>query len=196
MNTLNRESHPQDRRKNLAKSPYVLTIDGRSGVGKTTFVAELAAGHGIGVIHLDDICIYRPPEFWEPLSVEERFSHSKEWSDLISNILLPLKRGEAVTFTYPSTHNKADYAPPTSINPEEHDVIILEGTFSNAYCVKSLVDFSVLLTCSENQRRRNLVTRNDESMDIWRDIWEPVENKYFTTTAFQARNYDAIIQLQ
>lgn len=121
----------------------VLAVDGRSSSGKTTLVARMQATvAGAAVVHTDDIA------WWH-----SRFG----WADLLTDgILLPVRRGEQVSFRPPRW---AEHGRGGSIDvPASCPLLIIEGVGAGRREAAHLVD--VLIWVQSDQReaeRRSLV---------------------------------------
>ena len=94
--------------------PFLLAVDGRSSNGKSNFAGRIAlALPGTSVVHTDDIAWWHSRFGWDDL--------------LISGVLAPLRRGEAVDYRPPAWDGRAQSRP--SVTPRAH----LSGTSVRGY---------------------------------------------------------------
>jgi len=129
--------HPGDRSR-------VLAVDGRSSSGKTTLAARIqAAVAGSAVVHTDDIA------WWH-----SRFG----WADLlIDGILLPVHRGEPVTFRPPSwaEHGRGGWIDVPASCP----LLIVEGVGAGRREAAYLVDALIWVQSDEREAERRSLAR-------------------------------------
>jgi len=129
--------HPGDRSR-------VLAVDGRSSSGKTTLAARIqAAVAGSATVHTDDIA------WWH-----SRFG----WTDLlIDGILMPVHRGEPVTFRPPSW---AQHGRGGSIDvPASCPLLIVEGVGAGRREATYLVDALIWVQSDEREAERRSLAR-------------------------------------
>ena len=122
----------------------VLAVDGRSSSGKTTLAARIqAAVTGSAVVHTDDLA------WWH-----SRFG----WADLlIDGILLPVHRGEPVTFRPPGW---AEHGRGGSIDvPASCPLLIIEGVGAGRREVAHLVDALVWVQSDQREAERRSLAR-------------------------------------
>jgi hypothetical protein len=129
--------HPGDRSR-------VLAVDGRSSSGKTTLAARIqAAVAGSAVVHTDDIA------WWH-----SRFG----WADLlIDGILMPVHRGEPVTFRPPSwaEHGRGGWIDVPASCP----LLIVEGVGAGRREATYLVDALIWVQSDEREAERRSLAR-------------------------------------
>jgi hypothetical protein len=122
----------------------VLAFDGRSSSGKTTLTARVqAAVAGSAVVHTDDIA------WWH-----SRFG----WADLlIDGILLPVHRGESVTFRPPRW---AEHGRGGSIDvPARCPLLIIEGVGAGRREAAHLVDALIWVQSDQREAERRSLAR-------------------------------------
>jgi hypothetical protein len=132
--------------------PVIVAIDGRSNNGKTSLAARIGeAVPGSAVIHTDDIA-------W----VHSRFG----WDDLlIDGILVPVHRGESVSYRPPQW---AEHAREGSIDvPAGCPLLIIEGDGAGRRKVTHLIDALIWVQSDgrEAERRRLARDRNPSAID-------------------------------
>lgn len=159
--------------------PVVVAIDGRSGVGKSTFASLLADRHQGRVVVSDD--------FWCGLSAEDLFALAPaeradvciDWQRIASEVLEPLRRAKVACWqpfdweTGAGLSSRVLTCPPAP-------VIVLEGAYSGREELRPFVDLTVLITLDDLTRRARLVSREGaEAMTGWHGLWDEAEDHYF-----------------
>jgi hypothetical protein len=122
----------------------VLAVDGRSSSGKTTLAARVqAAVAGSAVVHTDDLA------WWH-----SRFG----WADLlIDGILMPVHRGEPVTFRPPRW---AEHGREGSIDvPAGCPLLIIEGVGTGRREAAHLVDALIWVQSDQAEAERRSLAR-------------------------------------
>ena len=122
----------------------VLAVDGRSSSGKTTLAARMQGTvAGSAVVHTDDIA------WWH-----SRFG----WADLlIDGILLPVRRGEQVSFRPPRW---AEHGRGGSIDvPAGCRLLIIEGAGAGRREAAHLVDALVWVQSDQREAERRSLAR-------------------------------------
>jgi len=169
--------------------PCVVSIDGKSGVGKSTFARTLGSRLKATIISGDDF-------YSGGVLINEH--SSEKLAELCINrakILLALealKLGQSFSF-YPfdwSSFSGSLSAEKKKIEPS--NFVILEGVYSNHIDLRSFVDQSILLKISEDERKRRLVKREGQISD-WSKYWASAENWYFTNISLQ-ESFDKVVE--
>jgi len=122
----------------------VLAVDGRSSSGKTTLAARMQdTVAGSAVVHTDDIA------WWH-----SRFG----WADLlIDGVLVPVRRGERVSFRPPRW---AEHGRDGSIDvPASCPLLIIEGVGAGRREAAHLVDALVWVQSDQREARRRSLAR-------------------------------------
>lgn len=168
--------------------PFLVAIDGRSGVGKSTFAdalcqnldASLVSGDdffagGIGLLDCDpdvlaDICIDR---------------------QRLLSVLKTLKSNRAARYA-PFDWDAFDgsLASPVTVRPAPF--IVLEGVYAHHPDLRKLVDYAVLLTVPLPERERRLQRREGE-ITAWERQWHRGEAWYFYNLA-HPDNFNEVIE--
>jgi hypothetical protein len=133
--------------------PVILAIDGRSNNGKTSLAVRIAgAVPGAAVIHTDDIA-------WE----HSRFG----WAGLLTDgILVPLHRGEAVSYRPPRW---AERGREGSLHvPAGCPLLVIEGDGAGRREVADLIDALIWVQSDEREaeRRRLARDRDPDAFDL------------------------------
>jgi hypothetical protein len=131
----------------------IVTIDGRSNNGKTSLAARIGqAVPGSAVVHTDDIA----------------WAHSRfGWDDLLMDgILVPVHRGEAVSYRPPRW---AEHGREGSIEvPAGCPLLVIEGDGAGRREVAHLIDALIWVQSDEREaeRRRLARDRNPSVIDV------------------------------
>jgi hypothetical protein len=137
----------------VSRRPVIVAVDGRSNSGKTSLAARIAQPvSGSVVIHTDDIA-------W----AHSRFS----WDDLlIDGILVPVHRGQAVSYRPPRW---VEHGREGSIDvPAGCPLLIIEGDGAGRREVAHLIDAVIWVQSDEREAERRRLARdqNPDSLDI------------------------------
>jgi hypothetical protein len=149
-----------------AARPAVLAVDGRSGAGKSTFAARVAAAApGAVVVHTDDVA------WWESFF---------GWDDLMAaGILEPARRGEAVRFRPPAWGARGrDGAIEVPCGAR---LLVVEGDGSSRRSLSPLLDGAVWVQSDVAEARRRGVERDgaDRAAEDFWDEWDREEVPFF-----------------
>ncbi len=164
------------------KPRLLVAIDGRCASGKTTLAKALQSERGYNVIHMDHF--FLRPEQRTPERLDEP-GGNVDYERFIEEALLPLKSGEAFSYR-PYDCQKQLLAGAVLVEPRP--VTIIEG----AYCCHPRLigsyDLRVFMTIdAEEQMRRILIRNGDEGAIRFRDIWIPLEERYFAAFRVQEK---------
>ena len=166
-----------DLQRHIAESaqPFLIAIDGRSGVGKSTLATSLAKHFDALMLAGDDFFSGGVTLRSEPPSI--LVEDCINWRRL-KEVLRALR-----------TQGKAHFLPfdweafdgsrcndPTVLTARS--VMILEGVYSARPELREFVDFAVLIDIPEDIRIRRLVEREGR-MNAWENQWHRAENWYF-----------------
>ena len=156
------------------KNPLLVAIDGRCASGKTTLAAELKNRIGCHVVHMDDF-------FLQPSQrTEQRLSQpggNLDRERLLSEVLLPISRGEAAQYR-PFRCHSGVFDDPVSVS--NNGVILFEGSYSCHPELEKFYDLKIFLTVSPDEQLKRLEIRNPERLDAFKSRWIPLEEKYFS----------------
>ena len=160
-------------------SPWLIAIDGRSGVGKSTFAQRLTQRLDAVLISGDDFYAGgtglrrdSPQELADTCIDRER----------LGSVLQQLKSNRPARYmpfdweTFDGTLSRQDRI----IQP--HKILVLEGVYSNHPDLRAFIDYSVLLCVGEPERQRRLLAREGEITE-WERQWHRAEAWYFKNLA-------------
>jgi len=153
----------------VGERPLVIAIDGRSASGKSTFGARLA-GHlpGSLLLHTDDVAWWESFFGWDHLMADD--------------ILVPARRGQAVSFRPPAWHTHAREG--TSDVPAGTRVIVVEGVGASRRSLAPVIDTSVWVQSDYAEAHRRGIARDvvagrthSEAEDFWAE-WTAQEDPF------------------
>lgn len=142
--------------------PRIAAVDGRSGSGKSTFAARLAATvPGATVIHTDDVA------WWESFF---------GWDQLMADgILRPVRRAQAVRYRPPAWDRRNR---PGAIEvPAGSHLVIVEGVGASRRALAPLIDATVWVQSDLGAARHRGIQRDGatrEAEEFW-DEWDRAE---------------------
>ncbi len=158
------------------KRPFLIAIAGNSRSLKTTLGAYLKEQSDCSLFHMDDFFLQPQQRTTERLAAPggnvdyERFQ--KEVLEHISDIA-------GVTHQVYNCH-KGSLAGIVTV--PYHDIVIVEGVYSQHPYFKDCYDLRIFLDISEEEQKQRITARNGEAMwPMFRDKWIPMENRYFET---------------
>lgn len=168
----------RERASNTA-SAYVIAIDGRSGVGKSTFAERLAAELDARLV--DGDAFFDGGVELRKDTPADRAHACIDWRRQTS-VLQALRAGRhAHYFAFDwNTFDGRRETHPTILAPAPF--VVLEGVYSARPELRDLVDLRVLLVVSEATRRARLLAR-EGSVGPWEEQWHEAEEWYFAHAA-------------
>lgn len=139
----------------------VVLVDGRSGAGKTTMAAEIAAAAGAAVVHMDELY-----PGWHGLEAGSRYA--------VDRILRPLAEGRPARWRRWDWHagrraEERSLAPGTPL--------VLEGCGALSRAARQLARHAVWIELDEETRRRRAAGR--DGGDWWWQLWRAQEDAFY-----------------
>ena len=167
------EQFVADIRARLGQQGRVIAaIDGRCGAGKSSLARRLGEKYGWSVIPLDDFFL-RPEQ-----RSSERYAAPGENVDherFLSEVLLPLTRGEPVTYR-PFDCVKMALGTPVSV--EEAPVTLIEGSYALHPALLPYYHVTAFLEVDPEEQFRRISARNPDRLEAFRSRWIPLEERY------------------
>lgn len=156
-------------------SPFIVAIDGRSGVGKSTMAQALAERLDAGLIEGDDF--YAGGTELRSDSAASRAAACIDWTKQRSVL-------EAVAASQTAHWRAFDWEAfdgrlcdePTRLEPKQ--VVILEGVYAGRPELSDLLDLRVVLLVPDKVRLERLAAR-EGSIGPWEQQWYEAEEFYF-----------------
>ena len=151
-----------------------VAIDGMAASGKTTAAALIAEAFDGAVIHMDDF--FLPPILRTPERLAEAGGNI-DYDRFAVEVAEPLRQGKPVTYgvfdcsVMRVTHERA---------VEEKLLTIVEGSYSRHPRFGAYTDLTAFSCISAETQMARILVRNGEAMwQRFRDVWIPMENRYF-----------------
>ena len=148
----------------------LISVDGPAGSGKTTLAAELAAGSGAALIHLDQLY-----DGWGGLP---------GIGSTLDRLLRPLALGRPGTWRRYDWHAGA-FAETVTVEPTE--LLVLEGVGSGSAAIADLVTVLVWLDAPPGVRKRRALDRDGETFAPHWDRWTAGETTHFAAEQTRQR---------
>lgn len=171
--------------------PLYVGIDGRSGVGKSTlaaavaaFLAERPAPVASVVIEGDDFYTGGTAARWDRRTAQEKADQVIDWQRQRS-VLEGLRRwGVADWHPFDWDADDWDLDPPpfaeAPVSVDAAPVVILEGAYSCRPELHDLLDLTVLVDVPAGLRRARLLEREGDGYRAdWEARWSEAEDHYF-----------------
>ena len=167
-----------------AKAPLVVSLDGRSGAGKST---RVAGETGAAIVPMDEFfAAYIPDAEWDRMTIKERGMKVFDWARIRSEVVEPLLSSQTARW-YPLDFDaglRADgtYGTKTrSVEVEPASVIIIDGVYSSGPQLADLVSLAVLVEVPDEERRTRLARREEATfLAKWHVRWDAVEDLHFS----------------
>ena len=150
----------------------IAAIDGRCGAGKTTLARALGAEYGWSVISLDDF--FLRPEQRSPARYAapgENVDHER----FLSEVLLPLTRGEPVTYR-PFDCVKMILGTPVAV--PESPVTLIEGSYALHPALFPHYHVTAFLDVAPEEQLRRIAARSPDRLEAFQTRWIPLEERY------------------
>lgn len=155
--------------------PYIVALDGRSGVGKSTLAAAVGNALGAAIIEGDDFFAGGTGMRSDPLCV--RAADCIDWTRQRA-VLDALRHGhDAIwrAFDWDAFDGRLQSSA-TVLTPRP--VVILEGVYAARPELADLIDLKVIVTVSDALRERRLLPRAG-GIGPWEHQWQEAETHYF-----------------
>ncbi|KRE01175.1 hypothetical protein ASE63_26270 [Bosea sp. Root381] len=155
--------------------PFVIALDGRSGVGKSTLALQMTDVLGAAIIDGDDF--FAGGTALRSDAPALRAADCIDWTHQRA-VLDVLRQGRAASwraFDWDAFDGRLQSSV-TELSPRS--VVILEGVYSARPELADLIDMKVLVTVSDALREARLLAR-EGSIDPWERQWHEAEAHYF-----------------
>lgn len=159
-----------------------IAIDGRCAAGKTTLAAALQKEIGCNVIHMDHFFL-RPEQRSEQRLREP--GGNVDYERFLAEVMIPL--GERRRFSYRRFDCKSmEFAEEIEVEPKT--VTVVEGSYSCHPALWDFYDFRVFLSVGQEEQIRRIAERDGEkSVQMFRERWIPMEERYFEAFGIEGR---------
>lgn len=161
--------------RKLPDKNIIIAIDGRCGSGKTTLAAKLAAQLDAVLIHMDDFFLRPEQRSTERLNMPgENTDHER----FLDEVLIPLRQNRAFSYR-PYICTTQSLGTPINISPKKYTIV--EGAYSCHPKLWYYYDIHIFLDVPPEEQMKRIIARNGlEKAQLFRDLWIPLEEKYFT----------------
>lgn len=164
------------------KEQLIIAIDGRCASGKTTLALKLQEQYDLNVIHMDHFFLRMEQRTKERLNTAgENIDHER----FLEEVLLPLREGKAFEYC-PYDCGTGRLAKPIPVTPK--GINIVEGSYS---CHKELwkyYDVKLFLSVKKDEQLRRITLREGkEKVEVFKNKWIPMEEKYFSAYEIDRR---------
>jgi len=149
----------------LSAKPYVVLIDGKSGVGKSSLADVIASHLDATVVHLDDAY-----PGWNGLDAGRDV--------VIDSVLVPLAAGLPGQFRTWDWHRDTA-GEIVTVNPT--DAIVIEGCGISTPRSRSLASTVIWVECPESDRRIRLFGRDGDAFSEYLDAWDRQVDAHIAT---------------
>lgn len=163
------------------EQPFLMALDGRCAAGKTTLAAAIQKETGCQLFHMDDF--FLRPEQRTPKRLAEP-GGNVDWERFLSEVLVPVRQGKAAVYR-PYDCQTGELCPPLTakISP----MVLVEGSYCCHPALWEQYDLRVFLTVEPREQQRRIRARNGEAgLNVFRERWIPLEERYFA--AFDVQN--------
>ena len=159
---------------NKLNHPCVITIDGRSGSGKSTCAQLISDIYGYPIIHMDDFFLQKEQRTRERL---KEVGGNLDYERFHEEVILPIRKKQS--FTYQIFDCQSMSIQGSKSIPFDHGIII-EGCYSMHPKFENYSNLKVFMDISFELQKERILKRNGEVMlKRFVDEWIPKENKYF-----------------
>lgn len=157
------------------KTPLLVAIDGRCAAGKTTLAGQLQKSMCCNVFHMDDF--FLPPD----LRTKERLAQpggNVDDARFRTQVLLPILSGNVFSYRPYDCHLQRQVEP---VLVEPKPISIIEGCYSCHPHLWDIYDLRIFLNISKKEQLQRILQRNGvEQLNIFRERWIPLEERYFS----------------
>lgn len=159
---------------NKNKKLVLIGIDGPCASGKTTLAAKLAKELGAQVVHTDDFFLPFEMKTPERLSQPGDNVHYERFYQEVAKGIETGKKSEYGVYSC----SDGKIAEKKTVVPE--GIIIVEGSYSLHPSMGADYDLRVFIEAPLEVRLERILERNGrEKLEVFKEKWIPMENKYF-----------------
>ena len=166
----------------LSNPSAVIAVDGMCASGKTTFAKQLEDELGFQVIHMDDF--FLPPD----MRTDERLSMpggNVHYERFFKEVSIPLKNGRDSEYRIfdCSVGNYTEKRKVVNGKP-----LVIEGAYSTHPEIPDIYDLKIFFEISTELQLERIENRNGvQALEIFKEKWIPLENRYFKTFSIKEK---------
>ena len=167
--------------------PFVIAIDGRAGAGKSTLAELLKNVLDAGIVYMDD--------FFLPLSMrsEERLAETGgnvHYERFAEQVLPKLRLSDAFTYDVFDC-GYMDFNGTRTVSATEYRIV--EGSYALHPAFGEYANLRIFVDVEAHEQLRRIIGRNGQELaEKFRELWIPMENRYFEKYKIR-ENADLII---
>ena len=75
---------------------------------------------------------------------------------------------------------------PIEVDPDDVEMILVEGTYSQHPALAGYYDWKLFLTCEHEEQTRRLQAREGDYYPTFDSLWRALEERYFAACATEA----------
>lgn len=166
-------SIPEKVLREKSPRPFLIAIDGRCAAGKSTLAAMIGQRLKCSVFHTDDFFLQSHQRTEERLGEpggnmdRERFAEE---------VLKPLNDGNKVLYRPFDCHTMGFSG---AVEVTVGQTAVIEGSYSCHPELWDFYDMHIFLNVSEEEQLRRIKKRNGANLEMFRNKWIPLEERYF-----------------
>ena len=164
----------QTKLKETTARPFLISIDGHCGSGKTTVANYLQEQLGCSLFHMDDF-------FLQPHQrTEERLNEpggNVDYERFQEEVLNHITDQAGLHFR-PFSCREWKLGEP--VFAPYHDIVLVEGSYSHHPYFKNCYDLKIFLDISPEEQKKRILARDGKAVwPMFEEKWIPMENRYF-----------------
>ena len=159
--------------KKAKENSIVVSIEGSSASGKTTFGNTLKDIYDCNLFHMDDFFLQLHQRTKERLNTPGGNIDSERF---LEEILVPLSQKQDINY---HKFKCSDMMLEKQNTVPFKNITIIEGAYSMHPDFQKYYDISAFLDISEDFQKKRILKRNPDMADRFFHIWIPLEHKYF-----------------
>lgn len=169
--------------------PCVISIDGKSGSGKSTCAKLISDIYGYPIVHMDDFFLQKEQRTIERLN---EIGGNIDYERFNKEVVLPVLNKQSFTYQIFDCQSMSIQG---SNNIRFNNGIIIEGCYSMHPTFNDYSHLKVFMDVSFELQKERILKRNGEYMlKRFVEEWIPKENQYFETFMIKEKA-DIIIKL-
>lgn len=162
--------------------PLLVAVDGRCASGKTTLAQAISEQTGCAVLHMDHFFL-RPEQ-----RTAQRLAQpggNVDYERFLAEVLEPLRAGREFCYR-PYDCKRKQLVDPIAVCPGQ--LAVVEGSYSCHPTLWDGYDLHVFLTVDPQEQLCRILRRNGpQGLEVFKQRWIPLEEKYFSAMQLQAR---------
>lgn len=163
------------------KASLVISIDGKSGAGKTTLASLIAKNMPTNIIHMDDFFLLQDLRSKKRLQEPGGNVHYERFK---KEVIEHLKDKRFTYQKYSCKENK--YV--SNITIKQKHILIIEGSYALHPYFGKYYDLAIFLDVDDLEQKKRIIQRNGlDNANTFFKRWIPLENAYFLAFAISKK---------